>query len=228
MCVIGATAVNTFGCGLLMSHEEIAEQRLEERYGMPFEIVDTLGGGILDEYFTVIAYQKDNPQTPFRATVNNDGSGESDNYVCKLVCQKISDRITQNLDNLNGACYVYTAFLVDPPNLTDVDMTVEEYMMMYPNDTYHVYLNYCPDQIGSAAFCESLSGMFEGLEGLSGRIYLYAVNERILNNVQEYLGEHDKMYDDYFHIVEPYDVGIIPFENGKIQLTDSEIEAMIG
>lgn len=220
--------MNTFGCEKLLSHEEIAEQKLEERYHMPFETVSVLGGGILDEYYTVIAYQKDDPKTLFRATVNNDGSGESDNYVCKLVCQKISDRIAENLNDLNGIYYIHTAFLVDPPGLIDVKMTVEQYMEICPDDTYHIYLNYCPEQMNAGAFYESLSHMFTGLEGMSGRIYLYIVNERVLSDIQEYLEDHDKMYDDYFHIVEAYDVGIIPFKNGKIQLKSSEIKDMVG
>ncbi len=226
--VIGVIIMDNDGCGKMLSYEELAEQKLEERYDMPFEVVDVLGGNIGDEYYTVTAYQADDPKTLFRATVSNDGLAETDNYVCKLVCQRISERIARNLDELNGIYYIHTAFLVDPPGLTDVEMTAEEYLEQYPGDTYHIYLNYCPDRMDPAALYESLGKIFQGLGNVRGRIYLYIVDERTLGQIQGYLEEHDKMYDDYQHMVEPYEAGIIPFEDGKIQLTGAEIRNMVG
>ena len=220
--------MGTLGCGRLLSHEEMAKQKLEERYDMTFEVAKVLGGGILDECYTVIAYPEDDPKTMFRASINNDGSGESDNYVCKLVCQQISDRIAKNMDSLNGTYYIYTAPLIDSVGLSDIDMTVEQYMEEFPEDVFHVYLNYCPERMDADEFYAGLSNMFKGLEELSGRIYLYIVKENTLGSIQEYLEENDKMYDDYKSMTDSYYVGVIPFEEGKIQLTISEIKDMVG
>ncbi len=220
--------MSTFGCGRSLSYEEMAEQELEERYHMPFEVDNIQEQNIFDGYYTVIAYQKEDPKTLFRATINADGSGESDNYVCKLVCQQITDRIARNLDALNGTYYIYTTPLIDSVGLTDVGMTVEQYMDRFPMDIFHIYLNYCPDQMDVDEFYKGLSNMFKGLDGLSGNIYLYMVKENTIRDIQAYLEENDKMYDEYKAIVDPYYVGSIPFEKGKIKLTVSEIKDMVG
>lgn len=52
----------------------------------------------------VIAYPQSDPTLLFRASINDDGSEESDNYVCTLVCQRLSEQELEK--NLNAVKWI--------------------------------------------------------------------------------------------------------------------------
>ncbi len=69
------------GCINVVSDEELAKTKLEEKYYKEFVIEKVQSRSLLEKYYTVIAYPMDDPEIMFRAYVNMDNSGCSDNYV---------------------------------------------------------------------------------------------------------------------------------------------------
>ena len=105
------------GCTFI-ENDEFAKKRLEEKYNESFEVEKILEGHIIDGYYTALAYPSDMPDVLFNVSVDADGDAISDNYVSKRVFKKMSDRIGNNLDDLNGCFYIYCTPLVE---LRDLD-----------------------------------------------------------------------------------------------------------
>lgn len=226
--VIAFLALSLSGCSGVPQYEKLAELKLSERYDIQFKVDKVLEVNKYDGYFSVIAHPINDSDIVFKATINNDGSGESDNYVCKLVCRQISEQILRKLSSLNGFTYVYTTPLIDSVGLSDTNMTIEQYVNRYPDEVFHVYLNYSPSELDVDTLYSSILNMFEGVEAVNGEIYLYLVKDNTIRDIRSYFKTNDRLYDDYKSMVEPYYVMTIPFENGNISMTGSEFKSMLG
>ena len=223
----GCSNLSSFGSTTSFSYEEKAKKLLEEQYECEFIIDDVQSIYTLDGYYTVIAHSKNNPDIVFKASINTDGSGLSDNYGSKLINKKISEVIENNLGSIKDNVYVYTTPLIETIGITNANMTIEEYMQQYPSDTFHIYLNYCSDEVTSLEIINSLNSMFNDLDCLNGNIYLYGMPEHTLRYVEDYLKENDKMYDECKNIIDSYYIVNIPFLNGKITMNYEELQSMI-
>lgn len=131
--------MNSVGCGKVSSYEEIAKEKLYERYQDDFEIENVQSHHFLSGYYTVIAYPQSDPTLLFRASINDDGSEESDNYVCTLVCQRLSEQVEKNLNALNGFYYVYSkpriATVYKGNIIKNLIMDCQSYTKYRPNET---------------------------------------------------------------------------------------------
>lgn len=218
--------MNMTGCGKIIGYEELAEKLLNEKYNDEFVIEEVQSTNMFDEYYTVLAYQEDNPDLIFRAHVDNDGGGISDNYVNRLVCAQLSDAVARNLDSLKGIYYIYSSTLIDSLELNDPGMMLSEYIETHPKMKYNLYVFYSPDIFDKENIYQGLTNICKGLS-ISGNIYFYTMGESILKDVQDYLENNDKIYDDGDHMLEPYSCGIIKFVNGVLENSKEEIFEMI-
>lgn len=223
----GAVIMSTTGCNKVLSHEEKAIQLLNAKYNDSFEVEECQSKNSFEEYYTVIAYQKNNPDILFKAEVDYDGKKVSDNYVSKILCRKISDQIAKNLDDLKGIYYIYSEPMVELTVLDDTDITVEKYMEISPLNKFIVYLNYCPEGDDAEDIFLALQGAFKDMECISGQIQLYIVDENMLMQIQNYLENNDALYDEYHSATEQYKAGNIKVENGKIIASKEEIEKIL-
>lgn len=226
--VIAFIALSLSVCSGVSNYEKLAELKLSERYNTQFKVDNVLEVNKYDGYFSVIVHPLSDSDLVFKATINNDGSGESDNYVCKLVCRQISEQISRNLSSLNGLTYVYTTPLIDSVGLNDINMTIEQYVNRYPDEVFHIYLNYSSSELNVDTLYSSISDMFKGIGAINGEIYLYLVKDNTIRDIRSYFKTNDKLYDDYKSMVESYYVMTIPFENGSINITDLEFKSMLG
>lgn len=229
--LLGVITMNSVGCKKLMSHKALIKQALEEKYNESFEIKESRGSDFFGGYYTAIVYPVERPEVVFQASIDLDGSRESDNYVSKLLCLKLSDTVAKNLDDLKGFYYIFTVPLVENSLLTDKNISLEEYAQKWPDPIVNIYFNYCPDNenmtVDVDEFYETLTHALDGLESFNGSIYLYMVDEGIMDYMQEYRETHDQCYYDYKEKTDRYYLGYIKFEKGKIQITKEDLKKMM-
>lgn len=219
--------MSSMGCTKTKSYEETAEELLNEKYQDTFVVEEIQSVEILEGYYTVIAYQEDAPDRLFKAWVKKDGSGVDDNYVTKIICEKISDKIERNLDVLNGIYYVYTSSVIDVFDAFDPQITLEQYIESHPQMLHTIYLFYCQEEFEFENFYNGINRMLEDLP-ISGKICLFMLDEEQLKEVQGYLESHDQMYDDGDQIFEPYYRGVLSYEKGKIEETKEMLAQILG
>lgn len=204
------------------SYEELAVKLLNEKYHDSFEVEAVQSHSIFKGYYTVIAYQTDNADFLFRAYVNSDGKAISDNYVTKIVCADLADKVAKNLDELGGIYYIFAEAKMEPKMLDNTELTLEEFLQVYPKNQFIIYINYCPEEKEADEIYQSLENALLGLPDISGVIRFFIMDEAMLSKVQDYRETRDRCYDDYKDMTEPHLAGVLPFENGRIKCTREE------
>lgn len=210
-----------------LSYEELAVKLLNAKYNDSFVIDVVQSHSFLRGYYTVIAYQENNGDVLFKADVNSDGTGISDNYITKLVCNHLADKVAQNLDALKGIYYIFTEVMMEPSMLDNIEITLEEFMEVTPKNKFTININYCPEDTNVEEVYSALTNVLNGLGCISGKIHFYIMDEPMLSKVQDYVETHDKCYDDYKKLVEEYLVEYIDFEKGTIKNTRDEIQKIL-
>lgn len=221
--------VDLSGC-TFEKNDDFAKNKLEEKYNESFEVEKILEGNIVDGYYTALAYPSNMPDILFTVSVDFDGSVTSDNYVCKRVFKKMSERIGNNLDDLNGCFYIYCAPLVELRDLDNPEMDVEEYLKLVPENDINIYLHYSPDGNDFDNLYCCIQSIYNGIgnEKENGMIYLFIVDDNGLDTAQDYLESHDRIYAKYHDYMEPYYKGYIRVKDGKPECTKEEFMRKVG
>ncbi|MBO5144282.1 MAG: hypothetical protein J6C19_01950 [Lachnospiraceae bacterium] len=229
LCMAGVMMMGTVGCAMTGAYEKKAERRLEDRYGISFQVERVISRNIFDGYYEVLAYPEDDPDMLVRASVDFEGEGESDDYAIKLLCRKISDRVARKMDNLNGTYLINTVPALPVYGFFDTNMTIEQYMEKFPMDSFRICINYNPDELDVNALYRVLADAAADLDCLEYNSYicLHLVSGRDLAGIQQYLKEHDKEYADYVWNEPCYLVGNFDFACGKFTMAESEIKSTI-
>lgn len=223
---------NIIGCGFAISPKNYAVKLLNEKYNESFVIDETLSYSLLYKNYTVIAYQKDNPNLLFRAEIDMEEGTIRDNYVVKLLTQDMEDKIAQNLNNFSGIYYI-NVDAGHEPNFSKKEysensyITLKEFMEFIPSNKFAVYVHYVPDKMNPEQVYDSLRVMFNGMEPIGGKIHFYIMNEQELAKVQEYCENNDRIYSDFKEWLKHYKIGIINFENGVMVDSKEEIINML-
>ena len=206
-----------------LSYEELAVKLLNKKFNDVFEIERVQAHQYLRGYYTVIAYQQDNADLLFRAYVDDDGGAISDNYVTKLVCNELSDKVAQNLNSLKGIYYIFSEAMMELTMLDDIETSLDEFLKGCPENKFSIHVNFAPEDTTAEEVALGLMHILNDLQALRGNIYLYIADQLTLAKIQEYRETHDTCYDDYEKIVESYYVGMIEFEKGTIILAATSI-----
>lgn len=209
------------------SYEELAVKLLNEKYHDLFEIEEVQSHSYFKGYYTVIAYQTDNADFLFRANVNSDGKAISDNYVTKIVCADLADKVAQNLDALGGIYYIFAEAKMEPKMLDNIELTLEEFLGIFPKNQFTIYFNYCPEEKDADEIYKSLENALLDLSAINGTIRFFIMDEAMLSKVQDYQETRDRCYDDYKDMTEAYLAGVIPFEYGRIKCTKEEFRKIL-
>lgn len=223
----GVIIMSNTGCGNVVSHEKLAIRLLNEKYSESFEIESVQSQSFSGGYYTVIAYQEEEPELLFRAEINSDGTGLSDNYVTKILCRDMAEQVARNLNNLPGIYYIYVEVMFEPMGLSKKGITLKEFMEEMPMNEFIIHVNYVPEDGTSEEIYQGLGNILQNMEGITGRVQLYIMEETDLLWVQDYLETHDRGYGNFENMTESYYAGLIEFEKGVITTTKEEIIKMV-
>ena len=223
----GVIIMNSMGCEALISHEKLAIKLLNEKYNDSFEIETVQSQSFSGGYYTVVAYPQEDSTLLFQAYVNSDGTGVSDNYVTKILCRNLAERVAWNLNSLSGLYYIYIEVLHEPVMLDKPGITLEEFMKETPKNKFTINVCYVPEETNAEEVYSGITNILQGMESISGKICLYVMDETNMSWVQEYMETHDQCYDEFEDMVESYFTGLIDFEKGKITTTKEEVIRML-
>lgn len=208
--------------------EEQAVQMLNEKYNEEFQIERYLGQESMNDYYEVLAFSTEYPDILFEAKAARDGSFIMDEYVASRVCRKAEEQMEEQLGGLPGYIQLKVQAVSKSIDSAQADMSMQEFMSLKSNNRFAVYLIYSPAEIDSSKVYQNLTGMFSGLECMSGNIQLYVTDEKVLKQTQEYLGQRAKVDYELDEVLKFADSITIPFGNGNIQLTEREFIEMAG
>jgi len=198
---------------------EQAQVLLEEKYGESFLVTDYGNQVIGSGYYTVKAYAREYPELLFTVHVDDDGKHFTDNYVERRVGQKISGQVLLNLSMLHGYSYVYTQVPQAVLDITDADITPQNYIAQNQASLITVHLSYCPDGDTPESLYEMLTGAMRGMEYVNGMLAVNITDEKTLREIQNYCEGTDSLDADYNALKDRCTVLMIPIEDGKIEWT---------
>lgn len=211
----------------LISYEEQALQYLNAKYSKEFEIDEVQMQYIFDGYYDVVAYEAEHPEMLFKASINSDGTGGSDNYYSKLFCRKLSNELGIKLNDLDGLFIIYCTAMIDRIGFNSEEIDTKEYFSKYPN-RMHVYLFYMKEDMGAQQIYKSVSDMFKDSGDISGILHLFNVaDEEHMRAIKLYINGHDQLYHDYKDLADEFNVGLIKINNGMLDVSENDFINMM-
>ena len=126
-------AAGLTGCENAKARKKQAAEALEQKYHEKFEVTDYRNAGFMADYYTVQAYADEYPDLLFEASVDIKSGNVMDSYVTKRLCDRLSDKISQNLGILENDYFVFTEAMLGDTLLTDPMVSLEDYMKDGPN-----------------------------------------------------------------------------------------------
>ena len=220
-------AAGLTGCENAKARKKQAAEALEQKYHEKFEVTDYRNAGFMADYYTVQAYADEYPDLLFEASVDIKSGNVMDSYVTKRLCDRLSDKISQNLGILENDYFVFTEAMQGDTLLTDPMVSLEDYMKDGPNK-FTVYLCMNQENANIQNITEALGKLLDGITGIHGSIAFYLMDSELLKNVQEYVTSHDDTYGDFDEMVEDAYIGSTEFENGSFYLSEDALREMAG
>ena len=220
-------AAGLTGCENAKARKKQAAEALEQKYHEKFEVTDYRNAGFMADYYTVQAYADEYPDLLFEASVDIKSGNVMDSYVTKRLCDRLSDKISQNLGILENDYFVFTEAMLGDTLLTDPMVSLEDYMKDGPNK-FTVYLCMNQENANIQNITEALGKLLDGITGIHGSIAFYLMDSELLKNVQEYVTSHDDTYGDFDEMVEDAYIGSTEFENGSFYVSEDALREMAG
>lgn len=219
-------------CGHGDQRQKEAEKLLADKYNEEFVVTSYNGQKVMQDYYTVSAYAKSHPTIPFEASVTEDGTSVSDDYVSRRVCAAVSEHINLNLTALPFTYFVHTGIMSGDSICSDPDVSVEEFATEWePYNRYYVYL-YLPEDISQSGadagqVYSVLANALSDLPQIKGNLSVYVSDDDMLAKVSEYVESNTGLYNDYFKMTQDDFRGQFDFENGSLAITQSDVEALL-
>ncbi|MBQ6734684.1 MAG: hypothetical protein IJR00_07230 [Lachnospiraceae bacterium] len=226
-----ATALSAMlaACGPVVRSEQKREEMtikyLEEKYNEEFMVVNARSQNIGEDWFYAKAYAKSHPEFLFNATITADGSRGSDEYISRIVCNKIAARVSSNMNKIPGLFDVY-AFRIGSidQGCKDTEISIEDYVRRRKgNQKYRIEVFFVPDQPTDATrIYDGLKEALRNMEMLEGNLVLFLTEEDRLKEVQEWMYDKGEKGDTSLSIKADMFELIIPYEKGQIGMSESE------
>lgn len=226
--ILAIAAFNLSGCESNAQRKEQAEKALEQKYQEKFVITEYKDAGFMADYYVVQAYANEYPDLLFQASVDIESGSIMDSYVSKRLCDRISEKISQNIGTLNTDYYVFTEVMFENTLLGNPMATLEEYMKESPENEFVIYIFLDEKGTEEENVSKSLKNMLNEISGLTGEVALYRVNSEMLTNIEEYLSSHDGIYHDFENMISPFYVGFAEIENSYFFLREDILKRMAG
>jgi len=226
MAIITASVLSA--CGIQPEEkEDRAKAALEQKYHKEFEITQVYPQKFGDLYYEVQAYAVDEPETRFTAAVDTEDDMVSDTYVERRVCGAITKSMEENMDELPGYYFLFTRAVGPQPITDDAEISIKDYAELDPYNRFQVDLFVAPEEAEAAAFYQSLSKAFGGLEYIAGGVCLYVVNAEQMEAVQDYLALNDQPDLEYKQLTKEFFSLEIPYEKGVIGMMEADFTAAV-
>lgn len=226
--ILAIAAFNLSGCGSNAQRKKQAEKALEQKYQEKFEITEYKDAGFMADYYMVQAYADAYPDLLFQASVDLESGSVMDSYVSKRLCDRISEKISQNIGTLNADYYVFTEAMFENTLLENPMATLDEYMRESPENEFVIYIFLNGEETEEENVSKSLKNMLSEISGLTGEAAFYRVNGEVLLQIEEYLTSHDGIYHDFESMVSPFYVGFAEIENSCFFLKEDLLKKMAG
>lgn len=221
MAIITASVLSA--CGVKPEERESrAKAALEQKYSREFEILEVYPQKFGDLYYEVQACAVEEPLIRFSAAVSTEEDTISDSYVERRVCAAAARRAGENLDQMPGIYYVDVFAGGPQPYTEDPDISIQDYAALDTLNVFQVELFVVPEKKDPEAFYSSISGLFSGMECLSGAVRLYLVSEEQMSAAQEYLEVSDDLYSEYLEVTKGFFRLDIPYRKGVLDMSAEE------
>lgn len=225
---MAAVAIGLEGCASPAMKKEKAKTALQEKYKEDFQIVCYTEAKLFSDYYTVLAYAEEYPDLIFRASVDNKSGMVSDTYVTKRLCDRISDRISENIAALKTEYYVFTEAMFGGTSITNPNVSFDEYMEDGPGNEFTVHLCLGSDGADAQNITESFADMLNGFPEICGVVCIYLTDDPMMSEIREYTVSHDATYSDFEDMTESVYLGAVEFENGSFYMTEGTLREMAG
>lgn len=223
-----AMATGLYGCASPSQRKAQAKKVFQEKYHEEFEIISYKKASFFEDYYTVKAYAVKYPDLIFRASIDNDSKAFSDSYVMKRICDRMSNKISQNLSTLKNDYYVFTEAMFSDSLITDPEISLEAYIQSEPANKFTIYLCLEQKETNIESIVSSVNHMMDGIPEISGSVSIYLVDSKLLTKIQEYVTTHDNTYSEFDEMVEDARIGSVEFENGNFYLPGSILKEISG
>lgn len=210
--------------------ESHAKAVLEMKYQKKFEITKINALKFNDGYYEVQAYAIDEPEMRFWAAVDMEDDNVSDSYVERRICEMISQKAAENLDGLPGYYYLYTYASGPQPAANDVNISIQDYVALDPNNDFRIELFVCPENSDVKKMYICVAKMLKGLQFLPVNATLYLMDEKNMAGIQAYLedGDANVRTFSYKNRKKGFYSFVLPYEKGILEVTESEFISRIG
>lgn len=196
-----------------------AEELLKEKYCEDFVVYQYVGQGMLDDFYTVNAYAFSHPEMPFNAYVALDGSSVSDEYFTKILCEKMAQKMMENMVGISGDFYIHIQPMLMSSTESDIQISVEEYLKNNPFNFYTVYV-YSDLKEKLTDLYVKIRDSLSKIGKIDGNLMLYEMSSEKISEVQEYVDTHTRIYGEHDDMTEAYLVRTFEFEKGNFKDTE--------
>ena len=206
----------------------IAKELLEKKYGKDFEVQEVRPVELFQDEYQVIVYPYDFPELLFIAKVSLDGEKVTDNYALKMACNNYCESMLEKITELSGDIYLRLNSVNRGFAIEEKEITISEFQEKNPKNKYSLLFFYSPNEQKKDDLYSVIGQMLSGDEQISGKIMFYHVTQKQLSDIQLYLEAHDHIYMDFQDILDKVNPVEIPFDSGKISISEAEWEERIG
>ena len=195
---------------------QTAKELLNNKYDEDFE-VSAIGqryGTLSNSTYKVTCYPINHPELVFMAEISKDGSYIYDEYISRIVCNKLNNDIIQKI-NFNAKF-----FIASRPSVFETsnkNITLDELVKLNDNTDFVIWM-VCNNNIETSKMLEELNDVFSSYQNLNGELRFYITKD---DNVVKQFGKMAKdcaIFDSNMTMI------LADIEEQKIEIKNSRID----
>ena len=153
----------------------------------------------------------------FEARIKLDEQSVSDSYATHLACQMIKDRISKNMDEIDGDIEIYVEPWIQFLTITDTKIDENTLERVVPNYKLDIHLFFETSERRANITADDFSKMLCGLEGYKGSINIFVVTKEEEKQIFEYIESRSKLHSSYWKMTKNNYLGRLKFFDGQVQ-----------
>ncbi|MBR3039706.1 MAG: hypothetical protein IKI20_03490 [Lachnospiraceae bacterium] len=175
-----------------------AEELLNEKYNLNFEISQYCGHFESYEAYRVFAYEKNHPDITFEAIIGDVEDYVDDSYASKCICHNMANYLEEQIDYKESFFYFYVESLPVILPTKDYKMDFKKLAEEFPKNKYSIYLFLISkDGIEKTVGDDIIDNLFKKIPQFSGYFNLYSIPESKEKEVLQYLSTRTRIYSDF-------------------------------
>lgn len=193
-----------------------AEELLSEKYHEEFVVYQYVGQRMLENFYIINAYACSHPEIPFDAYVAIDGSSISDEYITKILCEKMAQKIMENMAGISGDYYIHIQPMLMSSKGSNTEISIEDYLQSHPSNFYTIYAYFDLKEKITDLYSK-VTQSISNIGKIDGNLLIYQMSGKQISEVQEYVDTHTRIYDEHNDMTEAYLLDVFEFEKGKFK-----------